>query len=782
MSHKLEFIMDSAIKKAIALCHEYITLEQILCALLKDDVILEILVNCGASPDNIRNQLNEFLKDESNFSILSDGQIESLRSVQFKDEEILKAADASGLRYQPQISLALQRVIQRAAVMIHSSGKRAIRSENILVAIFHEKESYARYILEQNGVDRFKVIKEISARNRKQENLDRNLSYTNDKVNTDNNSYSTKRSVDLYTTNLSKLSMEGMLDPLVGCQEYLIRITQVLCRRYKNNPLLVGDPGVGKTAIVRGFTNFINSKSCPHTLKNATVYELDMMSLLAGTKFRGDFEQRIEAVINDLKQDAKNGKKPILFIDEIHVVMGAGSTGHGSMDLSNCLKSSLIAGNIRFLGSTTFEEYKKFIDRDYAFSRRFQKIDIDEPSKEDTLKILLGLRSKFEDFHGVKYSTPVLKLVVELTDKYISDRKNPDKSIDIVDEVGSYMQISKESKNRIKVSKSDIEKMVAKAAKVPRVTVVQSERESLSGLKSSLERTLFGQPEAVEKVTDAILLSRSGLSVQDRPQASFLFAGPTGVGKTELARQLSFYLGCHLQRFDMSEYMEKHAVSKLIGAPPGYVGHEDGGRLTDSIKKHPHCVLLLDELEKAHSDIYNVLLQVMDYGKLTDSQGRTTDFRNCIIIMTTNAGSGEMEAGSISLGKKEINSSKKDRAIKQFFPPEFRNRLDAVIHFNPLTHQEMIKIVEKFIGILENQLLEHNISLEIDESAINWLAREGFDGKMGARPLSRLIDQIVKKPLSKELLFGNLGKGGKVFINLSKAKKTGKNNLKLQFS
>lgn len=771
MSKKLEMIMNTAIKRANELRHEFLTLESVLLAMLDDEQVAYVLGKCGVNIEEMRQELGEFIKTPENFSILSDAEIEELSEKQFVDEELRKMARESGILYQPEISLSLQRVIQRAAIHVQSSGKQQILGINLLVAMFQEKESFALYTLQKRGVERFDVVQIIShgmddVRVEEEASEDEGLGRLSGK-----SDIRPKTALDEYAIDLNSMAKKLKIDPLVGRESEVQRIIQILCRRRKNNPLLVGEAGVGKTAIAEGLALKIVDDQVPEVIKGMHVYALDMASLLAGAKFRGDFEQRLKAVLTELTKKEEQGEPSILFIDEIHTVMGAGATGSGSMDASNLLKPALANGSLRCMGSTTHEEYRKFIEKDSAFSRRFQKVDIDEPSKEDTLKILKGLRSQFEKYHQVKFSDAVLKTAVDLSEKHLSERKNPDKSIDVIDEVGASIQLLPANKRKTQVSKKDIETVVSRLARIPEVSVAGTEKEKLKKLKENLGYMIFGQDEAVQKVTDAILLSRSGLSSDERPIANFLFAGPTGVGKTELARQLAMNMGCHLERFDMSEYMEKHTVAKLIGAPPGYVGHDQGGQLTDAIKKHPHSVVLLDEIEKAHPDIYNVLLQVMDHGVLTDAHGRSTDFRNTVIIMTTNAGAKEMEAGAIGLtsGAQVVeNTAKRDQAIKNFFSPEFRNRLDATIHFNKLTDSYVLKIVDKFLIQLEAKLAAKNVDFEVNDEAKNWLADKGYDPKMGARPLARLIDQEIKKPLSQEVLFGKLEKGGRVTVGLDR--------------
>lgn len=775
MSKKLELVLNSAIKRANQLRHEYLTLETILLELVSTDAqVQEILRGCHVEPDTVQKELEEFINDESNFSILDQGQITLLSEKQFVDEELRQLAKESGIQYQPEISTSLQRVIQRAAIHVQSSGKKTIRGVNLLVAMFQEKESFAVYTLRKHGIERFDVVRIIS------HGLDQSLTETRRQganpeigdadVDQQSGGKSGSTALEQFATNLNDLAHKKRIDPVVGREDEIERIVQVLCRRRKNNPLLVGEAGVGKTAIAEGLAWKIVQNEVPEVLADTEVWALDMASLLAGAKFRGDFEQRLKNVIRDLEKMNESGQKTVLFIDEMHVVMGAGATAGSSMDASNLLKPALSAGTLRCLGSTTHEEYRKFIEKDPAFSRRFQKIDVEEPSLEDTYKILVGLREKFEEHHGVKYPNPVLKTAVDLAAKYITDRHNPDKSIDVIDEAGAALQLLPSSKKRHQVTKKDIEKIVSQLARIPQINVVGAEKNNLKDLKANLQMLIYGQDHAVEKVADTVIMARSGLGDDRKPMASFLFAGPTGVGKTELARQLALQLGSHLERIDMSEYMEKHSVAKLIGAPPGYVGYDQGGLLTDALKKHPHCVLLLDEIEKAHPDVYNILLQVMDNGSLTDAQGRTTDFRNAVIIMTTNAGAKEMEAGAIGLSVNQgpvENNSKRDQAIKNFFSPEFRNRLDAIVHFNKLGEDYIIRIIEKFLMELETKLAAKNVALEVSDSAKKWLARHGYDPKMGARPIARLIDERLKRPLSGEILFGELVKGGRVNVDLN---------------
>ncbi len=765
MSHQLDLILNRAIKKANDLNHEYITLEGVLWSLLTENAVVEIIADCGVETDELVYELEDFFTDTSNFSVLNEEEIEELNKIHFSDENLRKMAYENGIRYQPEISLALQRVIQRAAIQVHSSHKKEIKAIHLLVALFQEKESFAVYLLEKYGIKKLDIIKRVAHTKDKAENVasDSLDEESEEEVieEVPNKSPRKKSALSEFTTNLNDLAKNEKIDPIIGREDEITRIVQILCRRRKNNPILVGEAGVGKTAIAEGLALKIINGEVPNVLKSTTIYSLDMGALLAGAKFRGDFEERVKAVIKEIAKNSEKGQDSILFIDEIHTVMGAGSTSGGSMDASNLLKPALSNGKLRCMGSTTFDEYRKFVEKDHAFNRRFQKIDIQEPSLEETFKILQGLKSKFEKHHGVKYSNTILKAAVDLSNRYLNDRKLPDKAIDVIDEAGAVVQLMPASKKKTNITLRDIENIISVLARVPIQSVTGTEKEKLKNLEKNIKLLIYGQDHAVHKVCDAILMARSGLGDRNRPTGSFLFTGPTGVGKTELSKQLASHLGVHFERFDMSEFMEKHSVAKFIGAPPGYVGHDQGGTLTEAVNKNPHSVILLDEIEKAHPDIFNILLQVMDHGALTDSQGRTSNFKNVILIMTTNAGAQDMEAGSIGLGNRSSNNDlKRDKAIKTFFTPEFRNRLDGIIHFNSLSMPQIHQIVEKFLSDLEMTLAEKNVQLEYTDSIKDWIGEKAYDSKMGARPIARFIDTEIKRKLSHEILFGSLEKGG----------------------
>jgi ATP-dependent Clp protease ATP-binding subunit ClpA len=766
ISTQLELLLNKAIRKANTLKHEFLSIENVLLALLSDDLIRQTLIECGANIPELKENLTQFVDDAGNFSILTDEEIDELGKEQFANEDMRKVAASSGVHYQPEISLALQRVIQRAAVHVQQSGKKEIMPLNLIVAMYSAKDSHAIFYLKEQGVERIDLVEKIAHGLDKPVSPDSGESEEVDPLATEDKA---KKILEEFTVNLNDLAREGKIDPIIGREEELQRAIQILCRRRKNNPIFVGDAGVGKTAIAEGLAQLIEEGKVPDIIAGTQILSLDMASLLAGTKFRGDFEERLKGIIKAITS-SDDEKGSILFIDEIHNIIGAGSTNAGSMDASNLLKPALSRGTLRVMGSTTYDEFRKFFEKDQALTRRFQKIDVHEPSLPDTEKILRGLRSKFEEHHHVKYTDEIVSLTVNLANKHITDRKLPDKAIDIIDEAGAYARITHkpDSENIYEIKKTEIEKIVAKIARIPEKTINTNEKDKIRNLSRDLKLLIFGQDEAVEKVSNAIILSRSGLGNQQKPIANFLFAGPTGVGKTELAKQLALTMGINYERIDMSEYMEKHAVAKLIGAPPGYVGFDQGGILTEKINKSPYSVLLLDEIEKAHPDIFNILLQVMDHGKLMDSNGKTTDFRNVILIMTSNAGAKDMESGSIGLSKSTaFNSVKRDQTMKNTFTPEFRNRLDAIINFNHLTDVNIISVVEKFIMELENQLLEKKVELEVTEELMKWFAKEGYDQKMGARPIGRLIDDSLRRTLANELLFGKLENGGKVIAKLT---------------
>lgn len=749
ISSQLEYIFNQAIKKANLLSHEFVTIENILLQIISDIHIKEILSHI--IPEEIefskmKNELSSFLDNEDHFSILSKTEIDELSRQQFANEQLRAVAKENGIHYQPEISMALQRSMQRAALHVQSSGKKKIYPVNLLVSLFAESESHGIYILTKYGINKA--------------NLTEVIAHSFDKPITDiegENESETRvsgaKALDEYTVNLSELARAGKIDPMIGRSDEIQRVLQILLRRKKNNPLFVGDAGVGKTALAHGVALKLISEDVPEKLRSIEVYSLDMVSLMAGAKYRGDFEERLKRVIKGLGE-VKNKNGSLLFIDEIHTIVGAGATGGGSLDASNLLKPALSDGNIRCMGSTTFEEYKKHFEKDAALNRRFQKIDLLEPSLEETKQILEGIKSKFEEHHEVKYSRDIINQIVDLSQKHITGKFQPDKSIDVLDEAGSLVRLSSSFKSGYEMTSDDIETVIAKMARIPKQTVSSQEKTKLQNLERDLKLLIFGQDSAIEQVVDAVMLSRSGLRDLGKPIGSFLFVGPTGVGKTELAKQLSFSLGVNFSRFDMSEYMEKHSVSKLIGAPPGYVGHSDGGRLTDEVSKNPYGILLLDEIEKAHPDILNVLLQVMDYGKLTDSNGKTTDFRNIILIMTSNAGASELEQSGIGMANiKFAGESRQDKILKNFFSPEFRNRLDATIHFKKLDNVVIKSIIEKFLLELENQLSAQGIRSIFSPDFVSWIMKDGYSADLGARPIARFIDQHVKKSLAKILLF-----------------------------
>ncbi|WP_020401252.1 ATP-dependent Clp protease ATP-binding subunit ClpA [Kordiimonas gwangyangensis] len=744
-SPHLEETLHRALKEANERSHEYATLEHLLLSLLDDPDAIAVLKACDVDVDILRSQLLEYLDD---------------------DMENLKV-DADGLEATP--TAGFQRVVQRALLHVQSSGREEMTGANLLVALFSERESHAVYFLQSQDMTRLDAVSYIShgiakVPDFKEERTVRGADEEQEAKPEQPAAGESKKAdtaLAAYCVDLNEKAKEGKIDPLIGRASELERAVQILCRRSKNNPLLVGDPGVGKTAIAEGLARRIVEHDVPAVLDNAVIYALDMGSLLAGTRYRGDFEERLKAVVKEL--EAREGA--ILFIDEIHTVIGAGATSGGAMDASNLLKPALASGAIRCMGSTTYKEFRSHFEKDRALLRRFQKIDVNEPSVDDAIKILRGLKPYFEEHHNVRYTAEAIKTAVELSDRYISDRKLPDKAIDVIDETGAAQMLLPPSRRKKTIGVKDVEAVIAKIARIPPKTVTRDEGRVMFTLEDDLKRVVFGQNNAIEALTAAIKLSRAGLREPNKPIGSYLFSGPTGVGKTEVARQLSHLLGVELHRFDMSEYMERHSISRLIGAPPGYVGFDQGGLLTDAVDQHPHCVLLLDEIEKAHPDLFNVLLQVMDNGTLTDHNGKKVDFRNVILIMTTNAGASELSKTAIGFGR-ETNGGASEEAIKQMFSPEFRNRLDAVVAFDFLPPEVVSKVVEKFVLQLELQLAERNVEISLTEDAKAWLAEKGYDRHYGARPLSRVIQESIKTPLADELLFGKLTKGGEVVVKL----------------
>ncbi|MBC6408447.1 MAG: ATP-dependent Clp protease ATP-binding subunit ClpA [Rhodobacteraceae bacterium] len=750
--------LERAIHQALAFAnerrHEFATLEHLLLALMDEPDATRVMRACSVDLDELRSTLVEFVdEDLSNL-----------------------VTDIDGSEAVP--TAAFQRVIQRAVIHVQSSGRTEVNGANVLVAIFAERESNAAYFLQEQDMTRYDAVNFIAHGVAKDPSYGESrpvqgASDGEEEAASSNAPDGDQKESALtkYCVDLNRKSLEGDIDPLIGRDHEVERCIQVLCRRSKNNPLLVGDPGVGKTAIAEGLARKIVKGETPEVLLGTTIYSLDMGTLLAGTRYRGDFEERLKAVVSELEDHPD----AVLFIDEIHTVIGAGATSGGAMDASNLLKPALQGGKLRTMGSTTYKEFRQHFEKDRALSRRFQKIDVNEPSVEDTVKILKGLKPYFEDHHSVKYTSDAIKTAVELSARYINDRKLPDKAIDVIDEAGAAQHLVVESKRRKTIGVKEIEAVVAKIARIPPKNVSKDDAEVLKDLENSLKRVVFGQDKAIEALSSAIKLARAGLREPEKPIGNYLFAGPTGVGKTEVAKQLADTLGVELLRFDMSEYMEKHAVSRLIGAPPGYVGFDQGGMLTDGVDQHPHCVLLLDEIEKAHPDVYNILLQVMDHGKLTDHNGRTVDFRNVVLIMTSNAGAAEQAKAAIGFGR-ERREGEDTAAIERTFTPEFRNRLDAVISFAPLPKEVVLQVVEKFVLQLEAQLMDRGVTIELAQPAAEWLADKGFDVKMGARPLGRVIQEHIKKPLAEELLFGKLAKGGVVRV----AVRNGEIDLKIE--
>ena len=742
-SASLENAIHEALAAANARKHELATLEHLLLALLDEPDAAKVMRACSVDLKLLRKALVDFIEDDLSTLI----------------------TDVDGSEAVP--TAAFQRVIQRAAIHVQSSGRTEVTGANVLVAIFAERESNAAYFLQEQDMTRYDAVNFIAHGVAKDPDFveSRPIVGAEDEaemLDSENNETSEKESaLAKYCIDLNEKSAKGNVDPLIGREHEVERCIQVLCRRRKNNPILVGDPGVGKTAIAEGLARKITKGQTPAILSKTTIYSLDMGALLAGTRYRGDFEERLKAVMNEMEEHAD----AVLFIDEIHTVIGAGATSGGAMDASNLLKPALQGGKLRCMGSTTYKEFRQHFEKDRALSRRFQKIDVSEPSLEDAVKILRGLKPYFEDHHNIKYTADAIRTAVELSARYINDRKLPDKAIDVIDEAGAAQHLVAESKRRKTIGVKDIEAVVAKIARIPPKNVTKDDAEVLKDLEKSLKRVVFGQDKAIEALSSAIKLARAGLREPEKPIGNYLFAGPTGVGKTEVAKQLADTLGVEMLRFDMSEYMEKHAISRLIGAPPGYVGFDQGGMLTDGVDQNPHCVLLLDEMEKAHPDVYNILLQVMDHGKLTDHNGRTTDFRNVILIMTSNAGASELGKNAMGFNR-ESRDGEDIAAIERTFTPEFRNRLDAIISFGALPKPVIQQVVEKFVLQLEAQLIDRNVHIEITPKAAQWLGDKGYDAKMGARPLGRVIQEHIKKPLAEELLFGKLVKGGLVKVGV----------------
>jgi ATP-dependent Clp protease ATP-binding subunit ClpA len=744
-STTLEQAIHGALALANARRHELATLEHLLLALIDEPDASRVMRACAVDIDELRKTLNDHI-DEDLATLITD--IEGSEAVP---------------------TAAFQRVIQRAAIHVQSSGRSEVTGANVLVAIFAERESNAAYFLQEQDMTRYDAVNFIAHGVAKDPEFGEERSILGAENEAKSESHSETSSgaenkesaLAKYCVDLNVKSAKGDIDPLIGRDEEVERAIQVLCRRRKNNPLLVGDPGVGKTAIAEGLALKITRGETPEILSKTTIFSLDMGALLAGTRYRGDFEERLKAVVKELEDHPD----AVLFIDEIHTVIGAGSTSGGAMDASNLLKPALSGGKLRCMGSTTYKEFRQHFEKDRALARRFQKIDVNEPSVGDSVKILMGLKPYFEKHHDIRYTNDAIKSAVELSARYVHDRKLPDKAIDVIDEAGAAQHLLPESRKRKTIGPKEIEAVVAKIARIPPKNVSKDDAEVLRDLEKSLKRVVFGQDKAIETLSSAIKLARAGLREPEKPIGNYLFAGPTGVGKTEVAKQLADTLGVELLRFDMSEYMEKHAVSRLIGAPPGYVGFDQGGMLTDGIDQHPHCVLLLDEMEKAHPDVYNILLQVMDHGKLTDHNGRTVDFRNVILIMTSNAGAAEQAKSAIGFGRAR-REGEDTAAVERTFTPEFRNRLDAVVSFGPLPRETILKVVDKFVLQLEAQLIDRNVHIDLTPQAAEWLAEKGYDERMGARPLGRVIQENIKKPLAEELLFGKLMKGGVAKISV----------------
>jgi ATP-dependent Clp protease ATP-binding subunit ClpA len=745
-AQNLEKTLHAAIADAGQRRHEYATLEHLLLALIEDEDAAQVMVACGVDLHELGEVVKQYLEQE-------------YQSLQTRDGD------------DPQPTAGFQRVIQRAILHVQSSGKDQVTGANVLVALFSERDSYAVYFLQQQDMNRLDAVSYIShgigkgGRQIESKTPQGADEAQGEAEQTGKDGSKKETALDQFTVNLNVKAKAGRIDPLIGRGPEVDRTVQILCRRSKNNPLYVGDPGVGKTAIAEGLARKIVEGDVPEVLAEAVIYSLDMGALLAGTRYRGDFEERLKQVVSELE------KMPnaVLFIDEIHTVIGAGATSGGAMDASNLLKPALSSGAIRCIGSTTYKEFRNHFEKDRALLRRFQKIDVNEPTVDDTVKILRGLRSAFEEHHKVKYTPDAIKTAVELSARYINDRKLPDKAIDVIDEVGAMQMLVAPSRRKKKITAREIEAVIATMARIPPKSVSKDDKKALENLERDLKHVVFGQDAAVKKLSTAMKLSRAGLRDPDKPIGSFLFSGPTGVGKTEVARQLASIMGIELKRFDMSEYMERHSVSRLIGAPPGYVGYDQGGLLTDAVDQNPHCVLLLDEIEKAHPDLFNILLQVMDNGRLTDHHGKTVDFRNVVLIMTTNAGAADMASQGIGFGDVSKEDASEE-AVKRMFTPEFRNRLDAIVPFAYLGRATVARVVDKFILQLELQLAEQNVDVSFDDEAKGWLAEKGYDRLYGARPMGRLIQDQIKQPLAEELLFGKLSEGGEVHVSIKDGK------------
>ena len=733
INQELEQNLNTAFKIAQEQQHEFVTVEHLLLALLDNSDAIDLLSSNKVNIEKLKVDLEEFIGSTTP-----------------------KIPQESKIEMQP--TLGFQRVIQRAVFHVQSSGKEEVNGSNILVAIFSEKESQSVYLLEQFGLTRLDAVSYLS---HGKSNTD-----SPDVEQGESNEPESNNALEQFTTNLNKEALEGRIDPLIGRNSEIERVVQILARRSKNNPLLVGESGVGKTAIAEGLAKLITENNVPELIQDSVIYSLDMGALLAGTKYRGDFEERLKSVLKELEEDAS----AILFIDEIHTIIGAGATSGGVMDASNLLKPALAKRGLQFLGSTTYKEFRGIFEKDRALSRRFQKVEVAEPTIDETFNILKGLKGRFEEHHKIKYTEGALKAAAALSSKHINDRYLPDKAIDVVDEAGAKQNLVPSSKRKKTIGELDIEKIVASIARIPEKTVSSSDKKSLEKLEENLKRVIFGQDEAVEKLSSSIKLARAGLRVDEKPVGSFLFSGPTGVGKTEVSKQLAKIMGIEFVRFDMSEYMERHTVSRLIGAPPGYVGYDQGGLLTESVNKHPHSVILLDEIEKAHPEVFNILLQVMDHGTLTDNNGRKADFRNTVVIMTTNTGAQDMSRASMGFQSQD-HSTDATEMIKKTFSPEFRNRLDSIIQFNPLPTEVIKTVVDKFLVELQVQLDIQKVQLEVSDEAREWLLENGYDKNMGARPMQRLIQDTIKTVLAEEILFGKLSKaGGTAYVTLEEGK------------